>query len=473
MTRVAVIGLGKLGACMAACMAHKGFEVVGVDVNHRAVEAINAGEAPVQEPGLSEMIAGNHRRLQATQDYSEALAESEMSFIVVPTPSEDHGGFSLRYAEEAARSIGRTLKDRGGYHLVVLTSTVLPGSTEYRVKTVLEEESGKSCGRDFGLCYNPEFIALGDVIRGFLNPDFVLIGESDERAGELLANLYKDVCDNDPPVARMNYVNAELTKIAVNTFVTTKITFANMLGALSEQLPGGDVDVVTAALGLDSRIGSRYLKGGLGYGGPCFPRDNKALAFLGRHLALRATLAESTDRLNRELAERLLAKVRLHTRPGGTVAVLGLSYKPDSNVIEESQGIYLSSRLADAGDSVVVYDPLAMENARGVLHDRVSYANNLREALAHADAAVVVNPDPAFLSLRPTDLPQRGQPLVLIDCWRVLSDPFSGAGNVEYLPLGVGNNSSDLSIRLAEIWRGGEQTGERGVPASLQETAGP
>ncbi len=452
MVKVSVVGLGKLGACMAASIAHKGFEVVGVDVSPRAVEAVNAGEAPVQEPGLAELMARNQQHLRATQDYTEAIRESDISFIVVPTPSEDHGGFSLRHVRDSAASIGRALRSKKGYHLVVLTSTVLPGSTDYCVKTLLEEESGKSCGRDFGLCYNPEFIALGAVIEGFLNPDFVLIGESDERAGDVLTELHKTVCDNDPPVARMNFVNAELTKIAVNTFVTTKITFANMLAEMCEQMPESNVDVVTSALGLDSRIGRRYLKGGLGYGGPCFPRDNRAMVFLGSRLGVRATLAESTDQMNRGMADRLLARVQLYAKPETTITVLGLSYKPDSNVVEESPGIYLAKGLANMGIRVVVHDPLATENSQSVLGESVTYAYTLQEAVANADVVVVANPDPTFLSLRYAHFGQRDDPVVLIDCWRILSGVFSNEGRLRYVPLGIGDDRNDLNARLADIW---------------------
>src|SRR5437899_565944 len=244
--RVSVIGLGKLGACIAACFAHKGFSVIGADVSAKTVDMVNQHQAPVFEPQLGELMAGAGGRLRATEDVAEAVAASDATFIVVPTPSTDEGGFSIDFVIEAARSIGSGLKAKDGYHLVVLTSTVLPGSTEYGMIRVLEQESGKRCGQDFGVCYSPEFIALGQVIRDFLNPEFLLIGEYDERAGELLASIYKSVCDNDPAVARMSLVNAELTKISVNAYVTMRISFANMVAALSEQLPGGDVDTVPA-----------------------------------------------------------------------------------------------------------------------------------------------------------------------------------------------------------------------------------
>src|SRR5262249_32804959 len=204
-------------------------------------------------------------------------------------------------------AIGRALRAKQRFHLVVLTSTVMPGTTGGPVRAALEEASGKRVGQDFGLCYGPEFIALGSVIRDFLNPDFVLIGESDLRSGAMLESLYKEVCENDPPVARMNLVNAEITKLSINSYVTTKISFANMLARICEKLPEADVDVVTAALGLDSRIGTKYLKGAVSYGGPCFPRDNRAFAALARQLDAPADLPEATDPFNRAQARVLAA----------------------------------------------------------------------------------------------------------------------------------------------------------------------
>jgi UDPglucose 6-dehydrogenase len=436
MTTVSVVGLGKLGACMAACFAHKSLDVVGVDADPAVVDAVNAGLAPVKERGLSEMIAASSERLRATRDCLQAVRSTDATFIVVPTPSEEDGALSLRYVKAVAREIAAGLAAKEDYHLVVVTSTVLPGSTDFGVRRILERESGKVCGPDFGLCYGPEFIALGTVIHDFLNPDFVLIGESDERAGRTLSDLYGTVLDNEPPVARMNFVNAELAKIAVNTFLTTKITFANMLAAMCEQLPGGDVDAVTAALGLDSRIGPRYLKGGLSYGGPCFPRDNLALSYFARQIASNALLAQATDSLNRELAKRLVVKVAERAQPGVRVAVLGAAYKPLSNVVEESAGVGLADALSSAGIDAVVFDPLAEEAARRVLGDRVGYAATVAEALEGAEVVVVANPDPAFRLLTQADFPRR--PVVVFDCWRGLRGALTGVEGIEYVALGLG-----------------------------------
>ena len=280
--KLSIIGLGKLGAPMAAVMAHKGHVVVGVDVNADYVAAIQQGHAPLKETGLEEMIQANRERLSATVNYEEAVLGTDATFIIVPTPSDPDGTFSLRNVMIAAEKIGAALRKKQGWHLVVLSSTVMPGSTGGKLLPALEAHSGKKCGEGFGLCYNPEFIALGSVIRDMLNPDMILIGESDERSGEILEKLYTGVCDSNPHIRRMNHVNAELTKISVNTFVTTKISYANMLAQVCETLPGADVDVVTSAIGCDSRIGQKYLKGALGYGGPCFPRDNLAFSALAR-----------------------------------------------------------------------------------------------------------------------------------------------------------------------------------------------
>ena len=451
MSKISVVGLGKLGACVAACFAFKGFPVMGVDVNPRTVEMVNEGQPPVFEPGLGEIMRAARGILQATTDYRKAIHETDVTFIVVPTPSEPHGGFSLKYVREAVKEIGRALRKKSQYHLIVLTSTVLPGSTEFGVLPILEFESGKRCGEDFGLCYNPEFIALGSVVKDFLNPDFVLIGESDAYAGEQVANLYKEVCEDAPPVARMNLVNAELAKIAINSYVTMKITFANMLTGICEQLPGGDIDAVTFGLGLDKRIGPRYLKGALGYGGPCFPRDNLALAYLARELGQASTLVEATDTYNRTIVDHLVEKVVSYVPEHGKVAVLGLAYKPSTNVVEESQGLQLAERLTGKGIKVVVYDPAAMDMARGVLGERVTYAVSSHQCLEQADVVVVANPDSEFRDIRPGEFPGCSKPVV-IDCWRILCSRFERDTQVEYRAIGIGKSEPCRLARLREMW---------------------
>lgn len=434
---VTVVGLGKLGAPVAATFAAKGHRVFGVDADPERVALVQAGRAPVFEPGLEEQLAAAGPRLVATTDCRTAVLASELTFILVPTPSEPDGGFSLRFVLAACDAIGQALGERTAYHVVVVTSTVMPGHTMGEVRARLEARSGKRCGRDFGLCYGPEFVALGSVIRNVLAPDFVLIGESDEAAGSLLTSFYRTVCENRPPVARMSPVNAEITKLAVNTFVTTKITFANMLARLCESLPGADVDAVTGALGLDSRIGRKYLRGAIGYGGPCFPRDNLALTSVARRQGIAATLAEATDAANRQQVEVLASLVRAKLPPGGRVGILGLAYKPETDVVEESPGLLLARALLAHGVAVVAYDPVAMEGARRALPAEATFAPALEACVAAADVLVVTTPWEVFRGLGPEQLARPGRPRVVIDCWRIL-DAARCRAAVDYVAIGVG-----------------------------------
>jgi UDPglucose 6-dehydrogenase len=448
--RLSIIGLGKLGAPMAAVMVHKGHTVIGVDVNPAYVAAIQEGRAPVNEPHLAAMIQTHRERLSATEDCQAAVLATDVTFIMVPTPSEADGGFSMKYVLSAAEKIGAALRSKPDWHLVVLSSTVMPGSTGGELLPALEAHSGKKCGRDFGLCYNPEFIALGSVIRDMLNPDMILIGESDLRSGELLEKLYKDVCDSNPRIQRMNYVNAELTKLSVNTFVTTKISYANMLAQVCERLPGADADVVTSAIGCDSRIGQKYLKGALGYGGPCFPRDNVAFSALARAAGAPALLAEATDQLNKRQVPRLAEIIRARLPKGGTVGILGLSYKPHTEVTEESQGLELAKFLSSTGVSVVVYDPAAMDNARKELRD-ATYAASAADCARQADVLVITTGWPEFRNLTPADLKPSGQPgerrPAIVDCWRVLPAELF-ADRSEYLRLGYGGPDTSTETDL-------------------------
>ena len=433
---VSVLGLGKLGAPMAACFAHKGHRVIGVDTNPETVRLINEGRAPLYEPRLQELIQANCNKIIATENYEEAILSSDITFILLPTPSDKHGGFSLCHVLSACERLGKVLRNKR-YHLVVLTSTVLPGATENEVRPILEAHSQKRCGSGFGLCYSPEFVALGSVIHNLLNPDFILIGESDPEAGERLASFYRTICDNQAPVARMNSVNAEITKLAVNTFVTTKITFANTLARVCERLAGADADVVTAALGLDARIGGKYLKGAIGYGGPCFPRDNLAFSFLAQQLGAPAVLAEATHHANREEVYRLASLVRTKNPKGGTVGILGLAYKPDTDVVEQSQGVLLAQALAAEGIPVIAYDPAAMNNTRRLLNGSLRLAESLEICVKQADVLVITTPWEVFRHLEPALLRRDGKPRVLIDCWRILNLEIIGSV-VDYTALGVG-----------------------------------
>jgi UDPglucose 6-dehydrogenase len=433
--KACVIGLGKLGAPLAACLAAKGLNVIGVDADSRKVEAINHSQPPVHEPGLVELLAQTQGRLTATQQIEQAVCQAQLTFIVVSTPSEPGGGFSLRYVEPVCQAIGRALASKTDYHVVCLTSTVMPGTTGGPVRALLEKASGKRCGQDFGLCYSPEFIALGSVIRDFLNPDMLLIGESDARAGDLLQALYQQVCENRSAVARMSFVNAEITKLAVNTYVTTKISFANLLARISEHLPGANVDVITQALGLDTRIGPKYLKGAVSYGGPCFPRDNLALAELARQLGVPPDLAQTVDRFNRSQIHWLVSLVQSHAK--GPVGILGLTYKPGTDVVEEAVGFLLAKELADRNVKVLAYDPAFGKNSAAAMDERIRFAASAQGCIDQSDLVVLATAWPEFSGIPGEQWARPGSPRTVIDCWRAVNHLHKQPG-VHYLGLGIG-----------------------------------
>lgn len=447
--KISVIGLGKLGAVMASVLAESGHTVIGADINREVVKSVNNGVPPVREPGLDTMLYRNKERVSATENIEEAVVRTEITFVVVPTPSEADGTFSLRYVLDVARLIAAALARLSRYHLVVISSTVMPGSMENEVLPLLEKVSGKQCGANFGLCYNPEFIALGRVIQDMLNPDMILIGESDPRAGAMLEDLYKTVCGNQPAVARMNFINAELAKLSVNIYITTKISYANMLAEICEHLPGANVDLLCAAVGLDSRIGKKYLKGALGYGGPCFPRDNKAFVALSERLSVDATLAKATDEINNRQVERLTAKILRWVSPQATVGVLGMSYKPNTDVIVESQGLMLAQSLLSSGLRVSVYDPVAMSAVRQSLQGNVVFSSSMEECVGEARLLVIATPCDQFKRLQAKHLRPGPPRPIIVDWWRILRpENFKEA---DYVGCGLGETQSTLHGESSEF----------------------
>ncbi len=419
--RVSVVGLGKLGAPLAAVLASRGFTVIGLDVNKTFVDAMNAGKMPIVEPQLNELIAANKERLSATMDANEAIQKSDASFVIVPTPSDSTGFFSNRFVLQAMETLGKALKNKKGYHMVVITSTVMPGTTGIEIKAALEAASGRKVGPDLGLCYNPEFIALGSVVRDMLFPDSILIGESDTKAGDMLQTIYLQMCENKPPVQRMNLVNAELTKISVNTYVTTKISYANMLADICDRMPGADVDAVTKALGADTRIGAKYLKGAMGYGGPCFPRDNVAFAAFARKIGARADVAEATDRINNFQVERLtslVGEVRQVRAPASPSSASPTSRR--RRWWRKATASKLAAKLADAGYVVTVHDPLAQDAALAVLGDKVVGASSIEGAVRECDLLIVGTGWPQYKEIDPAWCKRDGQRLTVLDLWRTL-----------------------------------------------------
>ncbi len=399
--RISVVGLGKLGACMAATFAARGFEVVGIDINAASVAKLNSGQPPVDEPRLAETLAQSGGRLRATTDAREAAA-TDATFFIVPSPSLPDGSFTNEYLLKALAPVAQAVRAAGKKnHLFVCSSTTTPGTLRSEVIPFVEKEIGGVCGKDFGFCYNPEFIALGDVVRGLLAPDLVLIGESDKASGDRLAELYTRYNTNQPRVARMSITSAELTKISINSYITAKISFTNQLSLIAAGYPDTDIHAILDAIGSDSRIGKKYLKAGLSFGGPCFPRDNRLIAYAAKKVGLPAPLAVATDDVNELTKEKFAEQVKACVKSGDTVAVLGMAYRPDTAIVEESAALHLAQSLARHGCRVVVHDYCATPANCPPMKEFTVLADPAQiSAEKNLKAIVIANPSAGYKQLK-------------------------------------------------------------------------
>ena len=434
---ISVIGLGKLGLCTAACFAARGHRVIGLDKNKYIVDKLQTKQCPIDENDLKQLLDKAWQNLTTTTDIENAVFNSEITLIIVPTPSGPDGRFSNKYIEDVLHAIAPVLKKKNEFHVVDVVSTVMPGSCDKCFKPLLENISGKVCGRDFGLVYNPEFVALGSVIKDFLDPDMVLIGTSDEHSSALVRGLYVTTCNNSPHIVIMSLINAEITKLSLNCFVTMKISFANELASICEKVPGADIDIITDTLGLDTRIGKKYLRGGLGFGGPCFPRDNMAFQAFAKEAGSEARLGAQVVAINNSVVERLFNIIVKKTNKNQRIALLGLSYKPGTHIVEESQSIRLAKRLVNAGYLVAVHDPQALSNARDVLGEAVTYHEDPYLCVQGAGAIVLLTNWTIYkhLDWRRIGNLTRDRAL-LLDSWRVLKGVK--LGNFRYIGLGLG-----------------------------------
>ncbi|MBI2189255.1 MAG: nucleotide sugar dehydrogenase [Acidobacteria bacterium] len=436
MADVSVFGLGKVGITLAACLGAAGKRVIGVDVNPGIVDALNARTFTTAEPGVNERYQSlSIDEFEATTDSTRAVAESEVSLIIVPTPSNRLGGFSLRYVLDACDQVGRGMRAKRGRHTVATVSTVLPGSSDRRLIPRLEHASGRRVGEGFGYVYNPAFIALGDVVRGFEEPDYVLLGEADAESGDTLLAVHQAMMRADRPIARMSPVEAEITKIASNTHETMRVSFANMLLSVCSEVPGADVDRITEALA--HRMGRRFFRGAVPYGGPCWPRDNRALSVFMDFVGAPSRIPRTIDLFNAEHGEYVLRKILQLAPAGARVGILGLAYKPGTPIVEESFPLKLAQWLMAERRRVIGWDPLAADEVRLVTKGCVRMADTAEDCLRQSDVVVIGNP---LAELAAVDWTYAGRATV-VDCWRCLpAEVTSRVGS--YVPLGRGPDGS-------------------------------
>ena len=427
--KISVCGMGKLGLPMAAVYARRGFKVTGIDVNQEIVDVLNKGEIPIQETDLPKTLFFGVKNLTFTTEY-KSVKKSEIVFIIVPTPSNEKGEFIDDYVVLAVKAIAEEIKDTDANPLVVITSTVMPGTCDGIVIPTLKEITS----RDIGVCYNPEFVALGSVIKDMENPDALLIGMSDTDAGDRLGAFHKRFYGaNPPPVCFMNLISAELAKIALNAFITAKISMANTFAMICNNIKGCNVDDITNFLGLDKRIGHKYLRGGLGFGGACFPRDSLAFSIVARNAGVSAPLQEGADLVNDDINSLITDDILkiLGDYEKVAISVLGLTYKQDTPVIEQSMSLDLASGLSQFLE-VKVHDPMGMENAKKLFPDLV-YCDTVGSCLQDSSLCVLATPWKKYLDMKPEDFSGMKKK-VIYDCWRLWGE----MKGIEYHAFGVG-----------------------------------
>ena len=384
--KISIIGSGYVGLVTGACFAKLGNEVVCVDIDEEKIEKINKGEAPFYEKGLDTLL--REVRIRATTDISSAIKNTNITFICVGTPQGLIGEADLKYVIQACRDIGVVLKEKEDFHLIVVKSTVPPGTTEHRVRHILEKSSKKRAYRDFGLAMNPEFLREGNAVEDFMNPDRIVIGVKDDKSKEILLKLYKDF---ECPRLIVTPTTAEMIKYASNAFLAIKISFINEIGNLCKTL-GIDVYEVAEGVGLDKRIGTHFLRAGIGFGGSCFPKDVKALINKAREHFYHPIILNAALEVNEAQPYKL---VELLEKKAGDlrekdVTVLGLAFKPETDDIREAPSIKIVNSLLNKGTRVHVYDPKAMENFKKLFKGKVNYCPSAKEAVSRSKYILIV-----------------------------------------------------------------------------------
>jgi UDPglucose 6-dehydrogenase len=441
---ICVVGTGYVGLVTGACLADFGIHVVGVDKDHGKIEALRQGQVPIYEPGLETLVRKNmdEGRLRFSTDLGPAIEEAQAVFIAVGTPPKEDGSADLTFIREVADSIGRHLN---GYKIIVTKSTV-PIGTGREIEKIVRERAGDT--HQFAVVSNPEFLREGSAIDDFMHPDRVVIGTRDKRAAEVMLDVYSPLVAADVPFIVTDVESAELIKYASNGFLATKISFINEVARICEAW-NADVEVVAKGMGLDSRIGGKFLNAGPGYGGSCFPKDTRAVAQIARDAGLSFQIIESVIRVNDEVQKRMLDKVKRAmggSVAGKTVAMLGLSFKPNTDDVRESPALVILRGLLEEGAQVRAYDPEAMEAFQIAMKDPkqfpyrgeggVTFVKDLYEAAQGADVLVLVTEWNQFRKLELDRLHQLlNQPLV-VDLRNLYEPEKMAAAGFRYVSLG-------------------------------------
>ncbi len=434
---ICVVGTGYVGLVTGACFAEFGVSVVCADKDTGKIEGLGRGEMPIFEPGLDVLVERNvsQGRLAFTTDTAEAVRQALVVFIAVGTPPQDDGATDLRAVEAVAREIGRSMDS----YKVVVTKSTVPVGTSYKVRGWIEEElerAGRAC--EFSVASNPEFLREGAAIGDFQRPDRVVIGADDDASMGILKDLYRPLFLNETPFVLTNIPTAELTKYAANAFLATKISFINEIANLCEAV-GGDVQAVARGIGLDGRIGKKFLHAGPGFGGSCFPKDTLSAAHFAREAGVELQIVEATIRVNAAQRERMVAKIEAAldgSVSGKRLCVLGLSFKPETDDVRDAPAIDIANQLVRRGATLQVFDPVAMANAAERLDPDVAFCKDAYEAAIDCDAVIIATEWNQFRMLDLARLGEKMRERIMIDLRNVYEHNVATRAGFQYLGVG-------------------------------------
>jgi len=395
--KVTVVGTGYVGLVTGACLAEVGIDVTCVDIDIKKIENLNKGIIPIWEPGLEPMVKRNFDagRLHFTTKLSESLDDVQVVFGAVGTPPDEDGSADLKYVLEVARDVGRYMKN----HLVMVTKSTVPVGTAEKVRNALQGElNNRKSDLKFDIASNPEFLKEGDAVSDFLKPDRIVVGVESAKAEEIMSKLYKPFTLNGHPVIFMDVPSAEMTKYAANSMLATKISFMNDIANLCE-IMGADINKVRAGIGSDSRIGNKFIYPGIGYGGSCFPKDVKALIKTADDNDYSLRILKAVEAVNESQKSRLFYKAMQYFNSdlkGKTIALWGLSFKPKTDDMREAPALVLIDKLIEQGAKVKAFDPVAMDESKRKIGDKIEYSEDKYGALVDADALMLVTEWPEF-----------------------------------------------------------------------------
>jgi UDPglucose 6-dehydrogenase len=412
---ITVVGLGYVGLVTSLCLASKGYNVLGVDRLAEVVETINQGQTPFYEPKLDNLLKEGFEtnRFSASNSYQEAVHKANLTFITVGTPSDSQGAVNLSFIKETAQEIGKNLDNKG--HIIIVKSTVVPGTTDSIVLPLLEKHSKLKAGVDFGVCMNPEFLKEGTAVDDFMHPDRTVIGCLDPVSGDILEEFFKPF---GGPIFRTNARTAEMIKYANNAFLATKVSFINEIANICRLIEDVDVADVAKGIGMDYRINPHFLSAGCGFGGSCFPKDVKGLISFAKEHQYSPILLEATLQLNEFQAQVMIdmALSVLGSLENKKIAILGLAFKPDTSDMREAASIRIINRLLSQRNiQISVYDPAAMTEAKKIFGSKVTYCPSIEDCLKIADICFVITEWAQFKTLLPSLFKKLMKTPIIID----------------------------------------------------------